>query len=170
MYKASLGKSVKLGTIIGTIILAFLILTMLLIFVVKLMSGTFVREDIMIPIFTLVFLAILNYMYGERIKGYDITDVGVTVIKGNTSELIKRDRIIEVKFIDKSDLNFSIRTFGIGGFFSYSGTFVNKKMGSMTWYITQKDSLVMLVTKLDKIIISPDNREEFLNDVKKMLS
>ncbi len=39
----------------------------------------------------------------------------------------------------------------------------------MTWYLTRKDSLVMLVTKMDKIVLSPDNCQEFYNEVKKMI-
>jgi len=143
---------------------------MLLIFIIKLINGNFVREDIMMPIFTLVFFAILYYIYGERIKGYEVTDDGVKIIKGNSTELIKKESITVVKLIDKSDLKYSIRTFGIGGFFSYSGTFTNKKLGSMTWYITQKESLVLIVTRLDKIIISPDNPIDFVKDVNKMIS
>lgn len=150
-------------------LLLSIILVFLLVFVFKLIKDNFEKEDIMLPIFVLVILAILNYSYGERILGYDVTTEGVKIVKGKNVELIKKDRIIEVKLIDKSDLKFAIRTFGIGGIFSYSGTFTNKKLGSMTWYLTRKDSLVMLVTKMDKIVLSPDNCQEFYNKVKKMI-
>lgn len=169
MYKASLGKSVKISSIIGTVLLLSIVLVFLVVFIFKLIKDNFEKEDIMLPIFVLVILAILNYSYGERILGYDVTTEGVKIVKGNNTELIRKDRIIEVKLIDKSDLKFAIRTFGIGGVFSYSGTFSNKKLGSMTWYLTRKDSLVMLVTKMDKIVLSPDNCQEFYNKVKKMI-
>src|SRR5690606_35282738 len=169
MYKASLGKSVKISSIVGTMLLLSIVLVFIKVFVFKLINNDFAKEDIMLPIFVLVILAILNYSYKERILGYDVTTEGVKIIKGSNSELIAKDRIIEVKLIDKSDLKFSIRTFGIGGIFSYSGTFSNKKLGSMTWYLTRKDSLVMLVTKMDKIVLSPDNCQEFYNEVKKMI-
>lgn len=169
MYKASLGKSVKISSIFSTILLLSIVLVFLLVFIFKLINDNFAKEDIMFPIFALVILAILNYSYGERILGYDVTNEGVKIVKGKNVELIKKDRIIEVKLIDKSDLKFAIRTFGIGGIFSYSGTFTNKKLGSMTWYLTRKDSLVMLVTKMDKIVLSPDNCQEFYNEVKKMI-
>jgi len=169
MYKASLGKSVKISSIFSTILLLSIVLVFLVVFIFKLINNNFAQEDIMFPIFALVILAILNYSYGERILGYDVTNEGVKIVKGNNRELIRKDRIIEVKLIDKSDLKFAIRTFGIGGIFSYSGTFTNKKLGSMTWYLTRKDSLVMLVTKMDKIVLSPDNCQEFYNEVKKMI-
>jgi len=169
MYKASLGKSVKISSIIGKVLLLSIVLIFLVVFIFKLIKDNFEREDIMLPIFVLVILAILNYSYGERILGYDVTTEGVKIVKGNNTELIRKDRIIEVKLIDKSDLKFAIRTFGIGGVFSYSGTFSNKKLGSMTWYLTRKDSLVMLVTKMDKIVLSPDNCQEFYNEAKKMI-
>ena len=169
MYKASLGKSVKISSIVGTMLLLSIVLVFIKVFVFKLINNDFAKEDIMLPIFVLVILAILNYSYKERILGYDVTTEGVKIIKGSNSELIAKDRIIEVKLIDKSDLKFSIRTFGIGGIFSYSGTFSNKKLGSMTWYLTRKDSLVMLVTKMDKIVLSPDNCQEFYNEVKKII-
>ena len=169
MYKASLGKSVKISSIVGTMLLLSIVIVFLMVFVLKLINNDFAKKDIMLPIFVLVILAILNYSYRERILGYDVTTEGVKIIKGSNSELITKDRIIEVKLIDKSDLKFSIRTFGIGGIFSYSGTFSNKKLGSMTWYLTRKDSLVMLVTKMDKIVLSPDNCQKFYNEVKKII-
>jgi len=169
MYKASLGKSVKISSIFSTILLLSIVLFFLVVFIFKLIKDNFAKEDIMFPIFALVILAILNYSYGERILGYDITNEGVKIIKGENAELIKKDRILEVKLIDRNDLKFAIRTFGIGGVFSYSGTFTNKKLGSMTWYLTRKDSLVMLVTKMDKIVLSPDNCQEFYNEVTKMI-
>lgn len=169
MYKASLGKSVKISSIFSTILLLSIVLVFLVVFIFKLINNNFAKEDIMFPIFVLVILAILNYSYGERILGYEVTNEGVKIVKGNNTELIRKDRILEAKLIDKSDLKFAIRTFGIGGIFSYSGTFTNKKLGSMTWCLTRKDSLVMLVTKMDKIVLSPDNFQEFYNEVKKMI-
>ena len=32
----------------------------------------------------------------------------------------------------------------------------------MTWYITRKDNLVMIVTQKQKFVVSPDNRELFI--------
>ncbi|KAA5538429.1 hypothetical protein [Paenimyroides baculatum] len=132
MYKASLGKSVKISSIFSTILLLSIV------FIFKLINNNFAQEDIMFPIFALVILAILNYSYGERILCYEVTNEGVKLVEGNNTELIRKDRILEAKLIDKSDLKFAIRTFGIGGVFSYSGTFTNKKLGSMTWYLTRK--------------------------------
>lgn len=169
MFNASLGTTVKVTTVIIVGLFLLIGVALLLLFVLSLSEENFDRKSIMMPIVAIGLFGLLYWVFTERIIGYEVLNEGVKIVKGNNRELIRKDRILEVKLIDKNDLKFAIRTFGIGGVFSYSGTFTNKKLGSMTWYLTRKDSLVMLVTKMDKIVLSPDNCQEFYNEVKKMI-
>jgi len=93
----------------------------------------------------------------------------VKIVKGNDCELIKKDTILEVKNIEYSDLRFSIKTFGNGGLFGFSGSFRNKKFDDMTWFLTRKDTLVMIVTQKQKFVLSPDDRELFIAKVLELI-
>ena len=79
---------------------------------------------------------------------------------------ILKEEIHTTEKIDKEDISWSLRTFGSGGFFGYFGKFTNRKIGAMTWYVTRKDSLVLLKMKSGKkIVLSPDDRDEFLSAI-----
>ena len=49
------------------------------------------------------------------------------------------------------------RTFGVGGLYGYYGKFYNRTFGSMTWYATRRDKLVLVkFQNKKKIILTPD--------------
>jgi hypothetical protein len=76
---------------------------------------------------------------------------------------ILRTDIKTVEHIDKNDLKWSIRIFGVGGLFGYWGKFRNKKMGSMTWYATRRNNVVLVTTiHQKKIILTPNEPEKFV--------
>lgn len=162
MHKASLGTSVKLTTFFVIGLLSLLGLMLMSFFFISLLNNEFEKKNIMMPIITLALFAIIYYAFSERILGYELTNEGIKIFKKNNSEFIKKESIIEIKPIDYKDIRFSIRTFGIGGIFSLSGSFKNKKYGEMTWYITRKDQLLMIVTSKQQYVISPDESELFL--------
>jgi hypothetical protein len=76
---------------------------------------------------------------------------------------IDRSQIKSVELLDKEKIGWAIRTFGVGGLFGYYGKFVSSKIGSMTWYATRKDKIVLVQTmKNKKIILTPDEPEKFI--------
>lgn len=123
MYKASLGKSVKITTFIFVSLFLLIGIVLMGLFIVSLFEETFDRKSIMLPIVTFGLLGLVYWVYAGRTLGYEISKEGVKVVKGNDCELIKKDTILEVKNIEYSDLRFSIRTFGNGGLFGFSGSF-----------------------------------------------
>ena len=75
--------------------------------------------------------------------------------------------IKEIRTVDNADMRMSIRTFGNGGVFGYTGLYYNRKMGSMRWYCTQRKNYVLIVTtKGKKMIVTPDEPESFMNVLK----
>jgi hypothetical protein len=76
---------------------------------------------------------------------------------------IDRNQIKSVELLDKEQLAWVFRTFGVGGLFGYYGKFANTKLGSMTWYATRRNKTVLIET-LDnkKIILTPDEPEKFV--------
>jgi len=169
MFKASLGKSVKITTFIFVGLFLLIGTVLMILFIVSLFEEPFNRKSIMLPIVTLGLFGLLYWVFAERTIGYEILSEGVKIVKGNDYEVIKKDTILEVKTIEYRDLRFSVRTFGNGGIFGFSGSFTNKKNGDMTWYFTRKDKLVMIVTQKHKFVLSPDDRELFITKVSEFI-
>jgi hypothetical protein len=74
--------------------------------------------------------------------------------------------IKEIRLVEPSDMRMSIRTFGNGGVFGYTGLYYNRKMGSMRWYCTQRKNYVLIATtKGKKMIVTPDEPGAFMNEL-----
>ncbi|KLT63755.1 PH domain-containing protein [Pedobacter sp. BMA] len=103
-----------------------------------------------------VLTVIGSYLYSTR--KYSVTGDTLVIHRLIGNRVIKLADITEIRFIDSTDFSGTIRTFGNGGLFGYYGKFYNTKIGSMTWYVTQKKNRILLRTlQGDKIIISPDD-------------
>ena len=115
---------------------------------------------------TSILLSAFGLTYLFRPQRYTVTenDIIVNRLIGNI-KLFKTD-IHSAEKIEGANLSWSLRTFGSSGFFGYFGKFTNRKIGAMTWYVTRKDSLVLIKMKNGKkIILSPDERDEFLAEI-----
>jgi Bacterial PH domain len=66
-------------------------------------------------------------------------------------------------YFDPNATHRSIRTFGNGGFFSFSGHFRNKELGSYRAFMTDRRRTVVLRFPSSVIVISPDRPEDFVN-------
>jgi hypothetical protein len=113
------------------------------------------------------FIAVYALCYCLKPLGYEITHGELIISRylGNVS--IPRSDIQQVSLLSQESIKRSIRTFGNGGLFGYVGKFYNRTMGKMTWYITRRDSLVLVETKDGrKILLSPDEPEQFVNHMK----
>jgi Bacterial PH domain len=66
-------------------------------------------------------------------------------------------------YFDPNATHRSIRTFGNGGFFSFSGHFRNKELGSYRAFMTDRRRAVVLRFPSSVIVISPDRPEDFVN-------
>ncbi len=75
-----------------------------------------------------------------------------------------------IRALDAGEMRFAIRTFGVGGFFGYYGRFWCRSMGSFRAYITDRSNCVVIQTRQGrKIVISPENRQEFLEMTKALI-
>jgi hypothetical protein len=71
---------------------------------------------------------------------------------------------MSVKF-DPEATRRSIRTFGNGGFFSFTGYFRNQELGSYRAFMTDRRHAVILRFPSSVIVISPDPPEDFVNRI-----
>jgi len=157
-YKASYDNLTKIVTIGVTILFAFICFAPIII----IENGSADRS----PIFTCVALISVYFIsYGFSTKAYQLTQNEVIIHRLLGNVKIKRSEILSVEIIEKEQMGWLIRTFGVGGLFGYWGRFSSSKLGSMTWYATRKDKIV-LITKINnkKIVITPDEAEQFIAD------
>jgi hypothetical protein len=116
----------------------------------------------------LIGIIVLGLVYGFsfciRVNGYLVTADEIIVLRPLGKKQIPIQNIRSAEPLVRRDLTWSIRTFGVGGLFGYYGKFYNSRLGSMTWYLTRRDATVLL--RLDngkKIVLSPDDPQEFIN-------
>ena len=118
------------------------------------------------PIYiTIALLLIYLFAFSFRPLHYIINPKEVSVHRLFSDVKIERNKIQSVELLNKDQLGWTIRTFGVGGLFGYYGKFANSKIGRMTWYATRQDRTVLIRTVDDKkIILTPDDPEKFVAD------
>jgi len=157
-YKASFDNLTKIVTIGVTILFAFIIF-LPLIFIT---DGSGDQNVIYTRV---ALLAIYIITYGFSTKYYQLTPDAVIIRRLFGNVKIKRSEITSIEIVEKENMGWIMRTFGVGGLFGYWGKFSSSKLGSMTWYATRKNKIV-LITKINnkKIVITPDEAEQFISD------
>ena len=118
------------------------------------------RTAVVFPMAILLLVLGLSYYYS--VVKYEVLPDKIIVHRPFDKVVIPTPGIAATR-LDKKDIRLSIRTFGIGGVFSYTGTFWNSKLGNMTWYVSKMDHAVLLVdARNNKTVISPGNPEKFI--------
>jgi len=157
-YKASFDNLSKIATIFYTILLA-------VIFVVPLNLITDESGDENAIFAIVAFMAFYIITYGFSTKDYQITPDEIIVRRLFGNVKIKRSEILSVEIKEKAQIGSMIRTFGNGGLFGYWGKFSSSKLGSMTWYATRKNRIILIKTiNKKRIVITPDEMEQFVAD------
>ncbi len=158
-YSTSLDTSAKVITIGVTILFAVIIFAQ---------YALISEADGNLPIYTTVALLLIYlFAFSFRPIHYVINSQQVIVHRLFSDIKIERNNIQTVELLNKDDLAWTIRTFGVGGLFGYYGKFANGKIGSMTWYATRQDRTILIKTIGDKnIILTPDDPEKFVSELK----
>ncbi|HXS56398.1 MAG TPA: PH domain-containing protein [Hanamia sp.] len=156
-YKASLDNLAKAVTMGVTILFAFIIF------------GQFsIIKDAgrATPIYTTVTCVLVYFIaLAFRPINYMLTSDHLIIHRLFADVKIQRSQIKSVELLDKAATSCSIRTFGVGGLFGYYGKFANTKLGSMTWYATRRDGMILVITMDNrKIIVTPDDPNKFIAD------
>ncbi len=119
------------------------------------------------PVLTVVLLVsiyLIAYLFHP--VSYELTADKLIIKRPVSSLVIPRNTIKSTEQLSDGSLTGSIRTFGVGGLFGYYGKFANSKFGSMSWYATRRNKLVLLRTNDDKkIILTPDEAEKFVTEL-----
>lgn len=158
-YTASIDRPTKIITIGITILFSGLGILELLTFSPEAKIGAFVSIAIM--------LAIYWGTYVYRVTGYTLTNDKLIIHRPISNVTYSRHTIESVRIVTKEQLKFTIRTFGVGGFWGYFGKFYNSVYGKMTWYVTRRDQMVLIKTNNNTILLSPDDIDPFTKDLER---
>ncbi|MCD2426139.1 PH domain-containing protein [Niabella pedocola] len=116
----------------------------------------------------LVFMAVVSFIsvilpYGFSVTKYQLNNEELIIFRPFGNKKILLTSIASAAIIDPKLLRWSWRIFGSGGMFGYYGTFGNKQLGTMKWYLTRKDRIVLITTVNNKkLLLSPDDVDAFI--------
>ncbi len=98
------------------------------------------------------------------IRGYAITSDAILVHRLRWSTSLPRAGLESARF-EPDAMRGSIRTFGNGGTFSFSGFYYNKRLGSYRAFVTDPRRAVVLRYASRRIVVSPDAPENFVYEL-----
>jgi hypothetical protein len=111
-------------------------------------------------------VVILGLAYAYSPRGYAVLD-GTLIVKRLIGDVrIPLRDIREARAAAADDLSGCIRLFGSGGLFGWYGLFRTSKLGKCTWYITNRNNAVVLITGARTVVISPDDVEGFVSEIR----
>jgi len=121
--------------------------------------------DFFISVLPVLILAVLVIaMYLLKPLAITMDENMITIERKIRPVVIPLSDVLSVQRVDS--MRYIFRTFGNGGVFGYTGIFYKKGIGSMTWYCTQRKNYVLIEkTNGKKIVITPDEPEEFMKDL-----
>ncbi len=161
-YKATLDNLVKIVTVFSTIAFAVVI-------VVILWQS---KENIDVSQFVIIGVLLFSCFisYGLSPRDYSITNENLIVNRLFSNKEIKLSNIQKIQVLNNNEIKWAIRIFGVGGLFGYFGKFWNSSFGSMTWYSTKRNNAVLIETSTKKIVITPDEQDKFISELKSKIS
>ncbi len=117
--------------------------------------------------FILVILPLVIYVGALLfiIRGYALTDSSLLVQRLFWNNSIDLSQVRSVE-INPQAMSKSIRTFGNGGLFSFSGRFRNKQLGPYRAFATKPKNSVVLKLSDRTIVVSPDQPQRFMQELK----
>jgi len=78
--------------------------------------------------------------------------------------------ITEVKAAEPELISGSMRVLGSGGLFGLYGKFKNRQLGNYLMYVTNRKKMILLRCKDQLYVISPEDRDGFIAEVRKHLA
>ena len=109
-------------------------------------------------------LAIILICAVFTVRGYSITNNALLIDRLFWTTRIPLTEFQSAKF-DPDATRGSIRTFGNGGFFSFTGYFRSKELGSYRAFMTDRRRAVVLRFLDRVVVVSPDRPQDFVETI-----
>ena len=155
-FRAPWGTALKLITASFILLLAILILIAL--FVMPREKA--MARVVMIGMPALILIISLLYM----VQAYELRQDRVIIKRPFYNAEIPLQNLSFIEF-DPNATSGSIRTFGNGGLFSFSGRFRNKKLGAYRAFATDFKHTVVLRTPDGTFVVTPDDPQRFISEI-----
>lgn len=141
--------------------------TILFVIIIGVQVTELIREFSGLSVFVIALLLLTWVIaYAYRPISYSITDKSIIIHRLLSDKKIARNNIKSVELFVNGELNLSVRTFGVGGLFGYFGKFFKGSIGSMTWYATRRNKIVLIRTNEgEKIVVTPDDYQNFMREL-----
>ena len=122
--------------------------------------GSFFRLELLWA--GIVLAAIVLFCYLSAPIAYELNQNQLIVISRTSKKVF--GPILKCSFFGEDKPTFSLRLWGNGGIFTGTGIFWNKKYGVFRAYVSTGDmsKLLLMETPVSKIIITPENPEDFI--------
>ena len=159
-YRAPWGTSLKIMSLIGAIILIGIPASS----VILTQSGKTPQL-----VLSIIPLTILVGTLLFTIRGYELTNKILYVRRLLWRNKIELDNLKSVE-MQPNAMSGSIRTFGNGGLFSFSGMFKNSTLGPYRAFVTDPKNSIVLRFPNRIIVVTPDQQQEFVAVVKSMMT
>ncbi len=147
------------GTLLKVI--SFLVTVLLLgLFGWMVLSG---RATTPLQVFLYMFIpfAIISGCLLFMIRGFTVTEDGILVRRLLWSTHVDLGILKRVEH-DPRAMTGAIRTWGNGGFYSFSGRFRSSRLGSFRAFVTDYGNCVVIETASRTIVVSPENPLHFV--------
>jgi hypothetical protein len=98
------------------------------------------------------------------IRGYSLSSDSILIHRLLWSTVLPRTGL-ESAQVEPDAMRGSLRTFGNGGAFSFTGFYYNKRLGNYRAYVTNPRRTVVLRYARRRVVLSPDKPEDFVYDL-----
>lgn len=103
------------------------------------------------------------------VRGYVVTDAFLIIKRLGWGTRLDLSRLTSVE-VDPHALEGSMRLFGNGGFFSFSGWYRNKKLGVYRLFATDTKRAVVLRFSDKAVVVTPEDPQKFAADIASKIS
>ena len=160
-YTVTPGRTVKIAT--WAIFILFISIAVIVPFLIYILGGAFFEIMIFVILDVGIFTAVFIGAWAYSPTKYSTTESEVKIFRPiNTISIPMK----EIKKVEDKEISMfkTIKLWANSGVLSMSGQFYNKSDGKF-WMYTKNDRYVMIHAK-ERWVVSPDDKEVFINDVK----
>jgi hypothetical protein len=111
-------------------------------------------------------LPILALCYAWAPRGYAVENGSIAVKRLLGEKRISLEGAREIRAAAPDDFSGAIRLWANGGVFGYYGVFRTSKLGKCSWYVTDRNKRVVVITAGKTYVFSPDDVDGFLAAVR----
>jgi len=158
-FKAPWGAPLVLMTVVCTLMCVCLPLPGLMIGLGGAMPPWAASIIVVVPLLAVVISAVF------MVRGYVLTDTSLIIKRLGWVSRLDLSHLNSVT-VDPDALPGSLRVFGNGGFFSFTGWFRNKKLGAYRAFATDAKRAVVLRFADKTVVITPDDPQKFAAEIK----